>query len=242
MLQNKTILITGSSRGIGAATARLATQYGARVVLHGKTDSDELKNIANELGTSYVVADLTSGEEISKAAEHAIANAGHIDCLINCAGITKSFPFLEASDEIWEEIFMINVLGTVRFCRALIPHMQQHGGGSIVNIASIRGRDTTSGRTAYSTSKAAIINLTCSLAKEFAPAIRVNAVAPGFTKTDMSKEWGERTWSQSKQSLVGRAAEPIEIAEAVLFLASDRARYIVGQTLIVDGGYSLAGK
>jgi len=114
--------------------------------------------------------------------------------------------------------------------------------GRIVNIASIRAFGSTSGRPAYSASKAAVMNLTSVLAKEFAPDILVNAVAPGFIETPMSKVWDEEIWKKIKTALLGRVGQPKEIAEAILFLASDKASFITGQTIIVDGGYSISGK
>ena len=120
--------------------------------------------------------------------------------------------------------------------------MQKKGSGRIVNIASIRGYGITSSRAAYSTSKAAIMNLTCTLAKEYAPMIAVNAVSPGFTRTDMAKTWSEQVWEQVKTSLLNRVGEPEEIAEAICFLASEKASFITGQSILVDGGYSIAGK
>ena len=165
-----------------------------------------------------------------------------IDCLVNSAGIAPRPGFMESTDEIWLDVFKVNVLGTVHFCQSVIPVMQQAGGGRIVNIASIRANTGTSGKPVYSASKAAIVNLTSVLAKDFAPHIYVNAVSPGYTDTPISKNWDEQVWKQVNTALVGRIAQPKEIAEAILFLASDRASFITGQTMIVDGGYSISGK
>lgn len=242
LLENKTILITGSSRGIGAATAKLAKQYGARVIVHGQKDSEQLKKFADSLGSSYIHCDVTDEKKVDLAVKEMVSKEKKIDILVNCAGITNTKFFLETTTEEWLEMFKVNVLGTANFCKAIIPLMQKAGSGRIVNIASIRGYGITSGRTAYSVSKAAIINLTSTLAKEFAPTIVVNAVSPGFTNTDMAKTWSEPVRKQAKSSLLGRIAEPEEIAEAILFLASDKASFITGQTLLVDGGYSIAGK
>ncbi len=242
MLEGKTILITGSSRGIGGATARLAAQYGATVVLHGRDMNEELKALAAELKTHAVTADVHDDAAVRTAVEEAIVKTGRVDALINCAGITNpQSEFLKQTDEEWKDVFDVNVLGTVRFCRAVIPHMQVKGGGRIVNISSIRGYGITSSRAAYSASKAAIINLTATLAREFAPVIAVNAVSPGFTDTEMTKTWNEETWAKVKRALLGRIARPEEIAEAILFLASDRASFMTGQTILVDGGYSISG-
>ncbi len=241
-LSHKTILITGSSRGIGAATARLAKERGATVLLHGKTDSDELRHLAAELESEYVTSDVADATSVEAAVKFLLDRIGKIDVLVNCAGITNAKTFLETTDEDWLDVFRVNVLGTVHFCRAVLPAMQKEKSGRIINIASIRGYGITSGRTAYSVSKASIINLTAALAKEFAPDILVNAIAPGFTETGMSTTWSEVVWQQVKQSLLSRVAQPTEIAEAILFLASDRASFITGQTILVDGGYSLAEK
>jgi 3-oxoacyl-[acyl-carrier protein] reductase len=174
--------------------------------------------------------------------DQVIQTMGRIDGLINCAGITEPTEFLDTTDDHWLKVFKVNVLGTVHFCQEVIPHMQKQKYGRIVNVSSIRGYGLTSGRPVYSASKAAIINLTASLAKDFAPDIAVNSVAPGFTETDMSKTWSEKVWQQVNQSLLARVAQPKEIAEALLFLVSDRASFITGQTLLVDGGYTLSGK
>lgn len=242
MLKDKTILITGSSSGIGAATARLAKEYGASLVLHGRTENTELKTLAGELNCEYIFCDVSDKQAVDLAVEKVLSKVKKIDVLINCAGITLRQNFLESTDEAWLEIFKVNVLGTTHFCQAIIPVMQKNKHGRIVNIASIRAYENAAGRPAYSASKAAIINLTAVLAKEFAPDIAVNAVAPGFTNTPMAKSWDDETRAKTKNALLGRVAEPEEIAEAILFLASDKASFITGQTILVDGGYSISGK
>ena len=157
---------------------------------------------------------------------------------------SKVEPFIEASDENWLENYQTNFLGTVHVIQSVLPSMLANGYGSIVNVSSIRGERTMASNRgmAYSASKAAVINLTAGLAKEYAPAVRVNSVAPGFTLTDMSKTWNDTVRNQVKTALLGRGAEPEEIAEAILFLASDKASFITGQTLDVDGGYEISGK
>jgi len=242
MLKNKVIFITGSSRGIGAATARLAKEYGATVILHGHTESEHLKSLAQELGFQHYVCDVTDGKAVQETVDQVVKDHGKIDALVNCAGITNRAKFMESTDELWLEIFKVNVLGTVHFCQSVIPHMQKVQRGRIVNIASIRAHGATSGRPSYSVTKAGTMNLTAVLAKDLAPHITVNAVSPGFTETDMSKTWDEVVWKQVNSALLGRVGQPKEIAEMILFLASDRASFITGQTFLVDGGYSLSGK
>ncbi len=236
MLEHKTILVTGSSRGIGAATARLAKKYRARVILHGKTDSEELRKLGKELDAEYLAC------EVAEITESSIARFGGIDILVNSAGINQSKTFKELTNDDWREIFETNVIGTVAASRAVIPGMLERGHGSIVNIASIKGYLHVYGKPAYAASKAAVMRLTSSMAEEFAPAIRINAIAPGFTDTDMTHgTLSPRIKEQIARIPLKRMAKPEEIAEAVLFLASDKATYITGQTLLVDGGLSVVG-
>ncbi|OGI94024.1 hypothetical protein A3A03_00700 [Candidatus Nomurabacteria bacterium RIFCSPLOWO2_01_FULL_40_18] len=242
MLKDKIILITGSSSGIGVATARLAQEYGAKVILHGRTESPELKTLAKELDCEYIVCDVADKSAVESAVADILKKVKRIDVLVNSAGIAPRAKFLESTDEHWLDIFKVNVLGTAHFCQAVIPHMQKNKYGRIVNIASIRAYIDTAGRPAYSASKAAIVNLTAVLAKEFAPDIAVNAVAPGYTDTPITANWDDEVWAKAKTSLLKRIAQPKEIAEAILFLASDRASFMTGQTILVDGGYSISGK
>lgn len=242
MLKGKIILITGSSSGIGATTARLAKEYGATTIIHGKTASEELKNLAKELNCEYIFCDVADKKAVESEVKKILKKISRIDALINCAGIAPRATFLESTDELWLDVFRVNVLGTAHFCQAIIPQMQKNKYGRVVNIASTRAYTGTSGKPAYSASKAVIVNLTAVLAKEFAPNIAVNAVAPGYTNTPISSNWDEKVWSRINSALVGRIAQPEEIAEAILFLASDRASFITGQTILVDGGYSISGK
>jgi len=242
MLKNKTILITGSSSGIGAATARLAKGYGAKVILHGRTDSAELKKFAKELKCEYIFCDVVDKQAVESEVKRILKKVKKIDLLVNSAGIAPRATFLESTDELWLDVFKVNVLGTTHFCEAIITQMQKNKYGRIVNIASIRAYGGTAGRPVYSASKAAIVNLTAVLAKEFAPDIAINAVAPGYTNTPITKNWDKEVWEKAQTSLLKRIAEPTEIAEAILFLASDRASFITGQTILVDGGYSISGK
>lgn len=239
MLEGKTILITGSSRGIGAAIAKLAREYGAEVILHGRTESRELKKLAKELGASYITCNVADEKAVSKA----IKKIKKIDILINNAGINPSKIFAELELKDWEEIFGVNVFGIVNFSKSVLKYMTEKESGKIVNVASIKALNTVSGKPAYAASKAAVMRITSSMAEEFAPYnIQVNAVAPGFTNTEMTKRTlSSKIKTQINKIPAKRMAEPKEIAEAVLFLASGKADYITGQTLIVDGGLSIAG-
>jgi NAD(P)-dependent dehydrogenase (short-subunit alcohol dehydrogenase family) len=243
MLKDKIILITGSSSGIGLATAKLAKGYGAIVILHGRDESEELKNLSKELNCEYICCDVADQATVSSEINRILEKVKKIDILVNSAGIAPAQEFLGSTDEEWLSVFKVNVLGTTHFCQAVIPQMQKNNYGRIVNIASIKGYQNMASPTAYSASKAAIINITSSLAKQFAPDIAVNAVSPGYTDTPMSLT-RTQGWAmdKAKTALLGRVAQPEEIAEAILFLASDKASFITGQTILVDGGYSISGK
>jgi NAD(P)-dependent dehydrogenase (short-subunit alcohol dehydrogenase family) len=244
-LKDKVVLITGSARGIGAATARLAHERGAKVILHGQTESEQLKKLSKELGGVLAIAcDVADKAAVEKSVKLVLEKVGRIDVLVNSAGFVTPMSFLEADDANWTDQFNVNVLGTVHFGQAVIPQMQRNQYGRIVNVASIRGHQVAASNRsiAYSVTKAAIVNLTSSMAKEFAPVIAVNAVSPGFINTDISKGWNEAVWRKVDSALTGRIGEPSEIAEAILFLASDGASFITGQTLVVDGGFTIAGK
>ena len=242
MLKGKIVLITGSSspRGIGAATARLVKEYGGSPILHGRSDTPTLKALATEIGIPYTVFDVTDRKAIMKA----VAALGRIDVLVNSVGALEPENFLESDDAALLRVIEANLLGSVRCCQAVIPGMLKQGEGRIVNVASIRAHQTmaTPSRVMYSAAKAGLVNLTASLAKLYAGTIAVNTVSPGHTVTDMADDWSETSKQQSKTSLLGRPAEPREIGEAICFLASDKASFITGQTLLVDGGYSSAGK
>jgi NAD(P)-dependent dehydrogenase (short-subunit alcohol dehydrogenase family) len=238
MLDGKTILVTGSSRGIGAAIARLAKSYGAAVIMHGKDESADLKRIARELDAQIVVFDVAD----EKAVVRELKKLGTIDILVNNAGINPSKTFEDLTSNDWLDIFAVNVFGVANVSRVVLSDMRKKG-GVIVNIASIKALNSISGKPAYAAAKAAVMRMTSSMAEEFAPwGIRVNAIAPGFTETDMTASTlSPEIKAQIEKIPLKRMAKPEEIAEAVLFLASDKARYITGQTLFVDGGYSVAG-
>ncbi len=234
---SKKILITGSSRGIGAAIARLAKEKGYEVLLHGKTASSSLIGLAKELNSKYIIFDVTKEEDISEA----ISEIENIDVLINSAGVNISKPFENLTKKDWKVIYDINVFGLADVTRHVVPKMQSSRYlGKIINIASIKGLYSSVGRVAYASSKAAVINLTTGLAKELAPNILVNAVAPGFTITDMTENtWSDRVAKQVDSILLKRMASPREIAEVVMFLSSEESKYITGQTINVDGGFSI---
>ena len=238
----KVVFVSGSSRGIGAAVARKAHALGYTVVLHGRTESDSLKSLAKELDADYYVFDVSNSAAAHKALKTCIEKYGTMHSLINCAGVVRPKPIVEIEDADWAAEIGTNIQGV--FSLVQIFAQQNAENLSVVNVASIRGVSTmaSSRGIIYSATKAAVINMTAAFAKEFAPRIRVNAVAPGFTETDMAKTWNDTVRAQAASALLGRAAKPEEIANAIMFLAGDEASYITGQTLLVDGGYQMAGK
>lgn len=239
----KTILITGSSRGIGKAIAKLAAEKGYKVIVHASTNSEQLKKTGNEIdGAELTYFDVSD----KQATVNAIAKLGDIDILVNNAGIGRAGinDVSEVEDEQALKEYSVNVLGPLHCIQAVLPGMLKRGSGSVVNISSLKGHYnlTTLSSLTYGTTKAALIALTQALAKAY-PEVRFNTVSPGYVETDMSKEWPPETFDRIKeQTMVGRISQPKEIAEAVLFLASDSANYITGTDLLVDGGYAIKGK
>jgi 3-oxoacyl-[acyl-carrier protein] reductase len=234
----RTVLIAGSSRGIGAAAARLEAQRGATVILHGRSESPALKELAQELDSPYYSCDGQDASAVGELVESAVAAHGPIDALICTLGSVLATDALSGPTDDWLDEYRSNVLGPVNFIRAVAPTMLTNGGGRIVTVSSIRGRDNLASPevTAYSAAKAALENVTVSFAKALAPTITVNAVAPGFVLTDMSETWSDEVRKEVATNLLERAAQPEEIAALLCYLASDGASFITGQTILADGG------
>jgi 3-oxoacyl-[acyl-carrier protein] reductase len=245
----KTILITGSSRGIGRAIALLARKEGYKVIVHGREDSAALRKTHKEIrGSIKTFFDVGDKEETHKKIKNLISKYGCIDALVNNAGVARNFikDISEVDEKKALEEWRTNVLGTIHCTQAVLPAMLKKGRGSVVNIASIKGYPNlaTMSTFTFAQTKSAIISMTKSLAKIYSPkGVRFNAVAPGYTETDQVKLWDEDTFKRIKEgTLLSRMAKPEEIAEVVMFLASDKASYVTGSLFLADGGYTLKGK
>lgn len=246
-MPTKTILITGSASGIGRAIALLAAEQGYRVIIHDISDSVDLNSVHNELPKSLkVFFDISNQTLALQRLAEIINNIGGIDILINNAGIMRAQTILEFNDDKAIEEYKVNVLGAIHCIQGVLPQMIKQKYGVIINISSFRGLFDNASMSSftYGQTKSAIISATVSLAKELAQHnIRVNTVAPGYTMTNWAKNWSENSWKNAREhNLLKRPAQPEEIAQAVMFLASENASYITGEVLNVDGGYRVFGK
>jgi meso-butanediol dehydrogenase / (S,S)-butanediol dehydrogenase / diacetyl reductase len=242
-LKNKAALITGGSRGIGFAVAERFAEEGAQVVIFAR-NVERGEKAAASVGAFFVAGDVASGFDCQSAVDETLAKFGRLDVLVNSAGIIYRNRTVEETSEVeWDATFDVNVKGTFLMSKAALPALRKTQ-GAIVNLSSYVGMVGFAGASAYAASKAAIINLTRTMALDHAKEqIRVNAVCPGSVETDMIRNaWKQfddeaaarRLW-ESKHPL-GRIATPREVANAVLFLASEEASFITGVALPVDGG------
>ena len=239
-----TVLITGSSRGIGAGIARAFAREGHRVVLHYRKNESAARTLLEELrsegcSVALVQGDVSNEAEAGEIVRQAERAFGFVDVLVNNAGIALPNQLVtETSAADWSRVFGVNMDGMFFVTRAVLPGMVSNQRGSIVNISSMWGVTGGSCEVAYSASKAAVIGYTKALAKEVAPSnVRVNCIAPGFVLTDMTRTFPRETIDAiCEETPLLRAGTPEDIAGAALFLASDDAAFITGQVLSVDGG------
>ena len=241
----KTAVVTGASRGIGAAIAVAMAKNGYNVILGYKENKERAEQLAEVLISGYgvaafaVKADVSVSKEADELIETAYRNFGRIDVLVNNAGIAGFKLFTDITDEDWAQMIGTNLTGVFNCSRAAAKYMINAKSGSIVNISSMWGQVGASCEVHYSASKAGVIGLTQALAKELAPSnVRVNCICPGVIKTDMLKDISEETIdSLVDETPIGRIGTPKDIADSVAFLCSDGASFITGQVLGVNGGF-----
>ncbi len=240
---SKNVLITGGSGGIGGAVVRLFAKNGYNVGIVYNNDKESAEKLCEELSGDALCecfkCDVSNREEVESLFCDFHEKIGSVDVLINNAGIAQQKLFLDITPEEWNRIFAINVTGVFNMCQCALKDMTDKKCGSIVNVSSIWGVKGASCEAHYSATKAAVISLTESLSKEYGlSGIRVNCVAPGVIDTKMNAHLDSDAIAElSEETALGRIGKPEEVAEVIYFLASEKASYITGQTVTVDGGF-----
>ena len=251
-LRDRICVVTGSTGGIGLATAKQLADEGARVVVCGR-ETERVERAREQSGAALgVICDLAEPAAPGQLVDEATQALGPVECLVNNVGIAYQLGFEELSDRHWEEMWELNVMSYVRAIRAVLPGMQERGGGVIVNVSSTAGKRPSTGMPNYSVTKAAVLSLSRLVADLYAGlGIRCNAVAPGPTTTEawlgeggLADQQAERTGKSREEVLeavgkgrpLGRLAERDEIASVIAFLCSDRAAYVTGAAWSADGG------
>ena len=240
----KTVLVTGSSKGIGASCIKEFAKNGYNVVINYLNNETSAKILKEEIEKEYNVkalaikCDVSKEIEVKNMVETIINTFGKIDCLVNNAGIAIDTIFDDKNKENFLKILEVNLIGTFLVSKEVGKYMMNNKSGSIINISSTNGIDTVYPESLdYDASKAGVISLTKNLAKEYAPFIRVNSVAPGWVITEMNKNLdNEFVKEEESKILLNRFADPSEIAKVVYFLSTDNASYINGSIIRVDGG------
>ncbi len=240
---NKTVVVTGSARGIGRVIAEQFARLNANVVI-SDLDEETVERAAGEIGGTAVgfKADVTKAADIDKLFEKTVERFGRVDIVVNNAGITRDSVMIRMAEKDWDMVLDINLKGAFLVTKAAARIMMKQRYGRIVNISSVVGLKGNAGQANYAASKAGLIGLTKSSAKELASrSVTVNAVAPGFIATEMTEALPEAAKQQFLERMfLKRPGSPQDVAAAVLFLASDEASYITGQVLAVDGGLSMS--
>ncbi len=240
-LDGKIALVTGGSRGIGAAISRELGRAGARVAVNYRSGKDAADAVAAEVGGIAVAANVGDPADTQALVERVESELGDVDVLVNNAGITRDTLIARMSDEDWDEVIDTNLRGTFNTCRAVSRKMLRRRSGAIVNLTSVVGLHGNPGQANYAASKAGIIGLTKALARELGTrGVRVNAVAPGYISTELTDVLSEELRGVILANTpLGRLGSPEDVAAAVRFLCSDEAAFITGDVLLVDGGLGM---
>ena len=240
-LDGKVALVTGGSRGIGAAISRELAKAGAKVALNYRAGQEAADEVAGEIGGLAVRADVSKPEEVQALIERVEGELGDIDALVNNAGVTRDTLIARMTDDDWQIVIDTNLRGTFNTSRAVSRKMLRRRAGSIVNLSSVVGVHGNPGQANYAASKAGIIGLTKALARELGSrGVRVNAIAPGYISTELTDVLNDEQRGLILQNTpLGRLGEPEDVARAVRFLCSDEAAFITGEVLLVDGGLGM---
>ncbi len=245
-LEERAALVTGASRGIGRAAAMALARAGAKVAVNYATNQEAARQVVEEIGREggeafAVQADVSRSDEAARMVSEVLGRFGRLDILVNNAGITRDNLLLRLGEDSWDAVLDTNLKGVYNCLRAAARPMLKQRFGRVVNVASVAGLMASPGQANYSAAKAGVIALTRTLAREFGSRnITVNAVAPGFIETDMTRELpAEARETYLKRIALERFGQPEEVAEVIVFLASPAAGYITGQTVVVDGGLSI---
>ena len=237
----RTVLITGSARGIGAATAALFADLGYNVVINYNTSEAEALSLKEKLGEKAIAvqADVSKPEEAKRLFEEAEKAFGGVDVLVNNAGIAQQKLFTDITQADYDRMFDCNVRSVFNCCQCALPHMIHNKYGRIINISSMWGVAGASCEVHYSASKAAVIGMTKALAREVGPSgITVNCIAPGVIDTPMNSGFDAQTMNELKdETPVGRIGTPEDVARAIAFFADENSSFVTGQVLGVDGGF-----
>lgn len=237
-LKDETAVVTGGARGIGRCICELFADEGAKVIALDIADITYKKE-----GVEGYRADICSTTDIEKFKEYVLKKFGKVDILVNNAGITRDALIEKMTDDMWDAVINVNLKAVFNITRAIFPIMKNNKSGSIINISSVVGEYGNIGQSNYAASKAGVIGLSKTWAKEFSRKgenIRVNAIAPGYVNTEMMATVPEKVLDSIREkTMLKRLGEPIEIANAALFLASSESSYITGQLLSVNGGLRL---
>jgi 3-oxoacyl-[acyl-carrier protein] reductase len=240
-LDGKVALVTGGSRGIGAAISHELAKAGAKVAVNYRAGREAADEVAGEIGGLAVQADVSNPEEVQALVERVEGELGDIDALVNNAGVTRDTLIARMTDDDWQTVIDTNLRGTFNTSRAVARKMLRRRAGSIVNLSSVVGVHGNAGQANYAASKAGIIGLTKALARELGSrGVRVNAIAPGYVSTELTDVLNDEQRGLILQNTpLGRLGEPEDVAGAVRFLCSDEAAFITGEVLLVDGGLGM---